>query len=192
MASARMFRPTLHALATALRRRLARRARAAAALEFGLVVPILSIALMGVADYANALQHMMRLESAAAAGAQVLFTQPGQVDANAATASKTAANARRNTAVESVVAQFLVGWALDTGGACETATTGGAVCIRAWTWCQCSGDAVDRVNALRCTAACPTGETMRQFGSVTASRPFSPIVTAPVTRVVGNVELRIR
>lgn len=180
----------LRALAAACRDRLARRARAAAALEFTLVVPIIGVALMGVADYANALQHMLRLESAARAGAQMLFTQPAE---NAtATATKSATNAARNPTAEAAVRAFLPGWAEDTSSTCETATSGTAVCIRAWTWCQCSGDPVDRANALLCTASCPGTETMRQYGSVTASRPFSPLVTAPVSRTIGNVEARIR
>ncbi|MBP0465665.1 pilus assembly protein [Roseomonas sp. PWR1] len=186
-----MLPSAFQALASAIHRRLARRARAAAALEFGLTVPILGVALMGIADYANAIQHMTRLESAARSGAQIVWAQPA-TNATASATDKSAANAARNPDGEAAVRAFLTGWQEDTSADCETATTGAAVCIRAWTWCQCSGDAVDRANALRCTATCPGTETIRQYGSVTASRPFSPIVTAPVTRVVGNVELRIR
>jgi Flp pilus assembly protein TadG len=184
--------PALRALAARLRQALRRRARAAAALEFSLTVPIIGVALMGVADYANALQHMIRLEGAARAGAQILFTQPGQIDAAGAIPAPAESNAARKPAAEAATQAFLPGWTVSTAPDCESATTGTAVCLRAWTWCQCSGDPVIRANARRCDAACPSGQTMQQFGSVTASRPFSPLITAPVDRVVGNVELRIR
>lgn len=81
-----------------------RRDRAVSALEFALVTPVVLLIMMGIADYGNALQQSLRLETAARAGAQVALTQPGD--------TRTTANDPSAALVRTAVLNSLAGWAV--------------------------------------------------------------------------------
>jgi len=146
-----------------------RRDRAASALEFALVAPLVVFVTFAVVDFGNALQQIIRLEAAARAGAQVAFT-----DANDTAAVRTAV---RNSL------QF---WPLTTDN------PAGNVTVTVSTSCVCP----TTTTTFNCTTGDPVTscgvDDFRQYASVTVSRPYTALLIVPVTTLAGNVELRLR
>lgn len=149
---------------------LCRRDRGVSALEFVLVMPIVMLVMLAVADYGNAMQQAIRLESAARAGAQVAFSNP------------TATTQMRDT-----VRAHLGNPALATS--CVDGV-GNGVCITPLSWCQCGNAAVSYANRIDCDTE-QNGCTIRQYVSISVTRPYSPMIVVPVTSLRGNVELRV-
>lgn len=163
------------------RRRFPNRDRGVSAIEFALVTPVVILIMMGVADYGNALQQMVRLQAAARAGAQVALTQPGD--------TRTNANDPSTTLVRNAVLAKLSGW--PAASAC-TNGTGNGVCVTYRSWCQCPGT-VSSSNGFDCSSDSPAcDETMQRYASVTVTRNYSPLLLVPVSSLRGNVEVRTR
>ena len=162
---------------------LRRRDRGVSALEFALVTPVVLVIMVGIADFGNALQQAVRLETAARAGAQVAFTHPGDTQFNA--------NDPNATLVRSTVTANLAGWS--AAPSCSNGV-GTGVCVTYRSWCQCpqSGNAANISYAYDCSADTPPCEDFQRYASVTATRNYVPLLVVPTTTLRGNVELRLR
>lgn len=165
-----------------LGRMLSRRDRAVSALEFVLVMPVLLLIMVGIADFGNALQQSIRLESAARAGAQVAFTRPvdtvtNQNDANAAI-------------IRAAVRAKLPEWPVAAN--CSGAATNG-VCIAVQGWCQCpAGNDVSPLRGFNCSSDNPPCEDFHRYTSISVTRNYEPLLFVPTQVLRGNVEIRIR
>ncbi|MBP0464694.1 pilus assembly protein [Roseomonas sp. PWR1] len=149
---------------------LRRRDRAASALEFVLVMPIVVLVMFAVADFGNAMQQAIRMESAARAGAQIAFSNP-----------------TATTQIRDTVRAHLGNPPLATS--CVDGV-GNGVCITPLSWCQCGSAAVNYANRVDCDTE-QSGCTIRQYVSITVTRPYSPLIVVPVTTLRGNVEVRV-
>lgn len=154
--------------------------RGVSALEFVLVMPLLAFIMFAVADYGNALQQILRLESAARAGAQVALTAPGNTDG-----------------IRAAVLNNLSGWSAAPN--CSNGV-GNGVCVTTRTWCQCSPATtanINPANAVSCdsgdttTPVCTTQNPLSQFVSITVTRPYAWLQIVPFETLRGNVELRV-
>ncbi|MEO3474539.1 TadE/TadG family type IV pilus assembly protein [Roseomonas sp. CAU 1739] len=79
--------------------------RGVAALEFVLILPVLTLIMITTADLGNALQQSIRLETAARAGAQYAFSYPSDT-----------------TGITDQVRNSLTGWPVGTGITIPTPT----------------------------------------------------------------------
>lgn len=166
-----------------LPRFLARRDRGVSALEFALVMPLVMLIMVAVADFGNALQQAIRLESAARAGAQVAFTHPGDTQYNN--------NDPNATLVTNTVLASLSGW--PQAQSC-TNGEGNGVCVTYVSWCQCpqTGGAAGTSFAYDCSSNTPPCEDFERYASVTVTRNYSPLLVVPISTLRGNVEIRVR
>lgn len=146
-----------------------RRDKGTSALEFALTAPILMFITLAVVDFGNALQRMIRLESAARAGAQVAFSQPGD-----------------QNAIRTAIRQSLQNWGLVTdnpAGNVNVAVSLSCLCPSSTATFDCTtGDP---------SVSCATDD-FRQYVSITVTQPFTALLVVPVTTLRGNVELRLR
>lgn len=150
-----------------------RRDRGAAALEFVLVMPLLAFIMFVAADFGNAMQQAIRLESAARVGAQVALARAASVN-------------DINTAVRA----SLRGWQEGTNCGNTNGATENGYCLSTASWCQCSTSAVGPGSSVDCDEP-PTGCTLQQYVSVGVRRPYRAILIVPVAVLTGNVELRL-
>lgn len=151
------------------RRALRRGDRGAVALEFALLLPVITLIMTGVADYGTALQQIIRLENAARAGAQVAMTKPGDA-----------------SEIRTMVLAQLTDWTRGTN--CGTANQApNGVCVTSSVTCKTTLAATG-------TVPCNTDFTTDwvQYASVTVTRPYAPLLLVPQTMLRGNVELRLR
>ena len=162
---------------------LRRKDRGVSALEFTLVTPLVLFIMTAVADFGNALQQALRLESAARAGAQVAFTRPGDTQFN---------NNDPNAAlVRTAVLNSLSGW--PAASTCSSGV-GSGVCVSYTAWCQCpqAGNAANTSFAFNCSADNPPCEDIQRYASVTVTRNYTRLLVVPLSTLRGNVEIRIR
>ncbi len=153
----------LHHVLIALRGRLSAR-RGAAALEFGLIAPILITVLIGVVDIGGSIQQRIRLEAAArsALGYAHVYSE--------------------NIAdIRNIVIGALSGWNNATVDAvvvaCDCATTSGGVTT---------------VVAGTCTVACASGAEQRRFLTVNVSRGYDGIIFLRNQTLTGSVQMRVQ
>ncbi|MBR0673007.1 TadE/TadG family type IV pilus assembly protein [Neoroseomonas soli] len=166
-----------------LKRVLRRRDRGVSALEFAIVMPLLMFIMVAIADYGNALQQLVRLETAARAGAQVAFTHPGDTQFNV--------NDPNATLVKNTVLASLQGW--PAAPTCINGA-GNGVCVTYAAWCQCpqSGNAAGTSFAYDCSANSPPCEDFERYASVTVTRNYTRLAVVPISTLRGNVEIRVR
>lgn len=158
---------------------LRRRDRGVSALEFVLVAPVVVFITFAVLDFGNALQQIIRLETAARAGAQVAFTQPNnpREDPNDPGSIRV---------VQKAVRDSLQYWPLSPTGDVQVQYNASCMCpLPSTTTFDCFATAVED--------ACGTSvDDFRQFASVNVSRPYRALFIVPVTTLRGHVELRLR
>lgn len=154
--------------------------RGTAALEFGLLAPVLIVVLAGVVDLGNAMLTRIRLESAIAAGATYALLPANIALVNSTSGAVLAAN------IATIVTNTNQGRAPDatvvvnngpsvtvTGG---TQTPGGTASYAnlfycptgsppSWTW----------GNAVSAGATCSSGGSAGQFLTITASYSYTPL-----------------
>lgn len=154
----------------------------AAALEFALVLPVITFVMFATADYGNALQQIIRLEFAARAGGQVALTSPTDT-----------------TSITDAVMANLRGLRLSNGSGCGgTSASTGDVCVRVQTWCQCNPantSAISPSSSVPCdsgdTGTSPCGTTpLAGFSSISVERPSGLFFMIPSRTLRGNVEIR--
>lgn len=160
-----------------------RRSRGAAALEFALMLPIVTLITMGVMDYGNALQQSIRLADAARSGAQVAFTHPGDTVHNT--------NDPDAALVRTAVLDNLRGW--PAASSCSNGT-GTGVCVTYRSWCQCprQDGAVGVTYAFECNADSPPCDDFNRYASVEVTRNYTPLIMVPMTTLRADVAVRIR
>lgn len=143
----------------------ARSRRGAAALEFGLVAPILITLLLAVSDIGGAIQQNIRLEAAArsALGYAHLYSDTNQLG-TIRNYIITALNGWNDVTVSNVVAT------------CDCATTANGV--------------TTAVNGT-CGVACTAGQEGRRFLTVAISRPYNGILFMQGRTLQGNIVLRV-
>ena len=147
-------------------RRHASTRRGAAALEFALVLPVVTFVMMAVFDYGAALQQIIRLEGAARAGAQVGMSRPNDADG-----------------IRTAALAFVGDWALGTNCGAEEPN---GVCVESGTRCRVVNTTVD----VSCSTTFTTD--FHRYAWVTVTRPYSPILVVPQRTLRGNVEIRLR
>ena len=147
-------------------RRRAHARRGAAALEFALVLPVVTFVMTAVLDYGAALQQIIRLEGAARAGAQVAMSRPNDADA-----------------IRAAALGFVGDWAVAADCGAEAPD---GVCVQSGLRCRVVGGTAD----IPCSPA-PTTDFHR-YAWVTITRPYSPILVVPDRTLRGNVEIRLR
>ena len=142
--------------------------RGAASLEFAVILPFLVFTMLGVADYGNALQQMLRLQGAARAGAQVMMTRPNDM-----------------ADIRTAAVAYLTGWQAAPAN-CTIGTSAG-ICVMSDTRCQLVGSRTD----IDCGDV-PAGTDYRKYALVTVTRPYAPLFIVPQRTLRGNVEIRLR
>ncbi|WP_137124224.1 TadE/TadG family type IV pilus assembly protein [Roseomonas sp. HF4] len=145
---------------------LRRDRRGAAALEFALMLPVVTFIMLGVADYGSALQQVIRLEAAARAGAQVVMSRPNDT-----------------AAIRDGVRAYVSDWPLATN--CAAASPSG-LCITSGQRCR----AVGATSEVACTTRFTTD--FQRYAWVTVTRDYTPPFIVPQRTLRGNVEIRLR
>ncbi len=153
--------------------------RGVAALEFGLVAPVLMITVAGIVDIGNALVAKYILDASVTASAGFAMVSYDKVNATDAAALATklgniAANARKNAWADSV--------ATVNNGPVSTVTAGAAVASGTAANadnCYCpTGSAATTVtwgSPVTCGNACAGGGTAGKFVLISASHTYTPI-----------------
>lgn len=140
--------------------------RAAAAIEFGLVAPVIIMVLLAVADIGGSIQQTIRLEASArtALGYAHLHNSPDQM-----------------ATIRSLIVTALNDSSVTVGNiamTCDCVTSTGAA--------GSAGSGTCGVDY-----ACSSGQEMRRFLTVNVSRPYSGIVFMQGRTLQGNIVLRV-
>lgn len=145
-------------------RRQARDRKGAAAMEFGLVAPILITTILAVVDIGGALQQNIRLE--AAARSALGYAHVYSTDTNG---------------IRNIVNNALTGWSNVT------------VNVPAMS-CFCAATVNNTLvlNNTSCTNDCSSGEEQRRMLSVTVTRNYSGLVFMQNRTLTGNVQMRVQ
>ena len=162
-------------------RRLAADRAGAAAIEFAVVVPLLTVLFAGVADLGNVLYQRFRLDSAVSAAANYAVVNAANVSASggAGMASNLAAIVQTSQGTNWANAAVVVNdgpTATVTGG---TTTTGGSASPADGCYCP-TGTAASASwgGATTCGSACASGGTAGKFVTIVASRTYNPIFSS--------------
>jgi Flp pilus assembly protein TadG len=147
------------------------RRRGTAAVEFGLIAPVMAFALLAVTDLGLAIEQRERLQTAARAGAQVaLFTPTDQAAIQAAVC--TAAGAPQTAAA----AALSLGVCPATGDLSNLTPSSTVTCL-------CRGVSQS------CTTACDITITFNVIVGV--SRPYSRLTPVAPTTVAADVKVQV-
>jgi Flp pilus assembly protein TadG len=162
-------------------RRLAFDRAGATAVEFAIVVPMLTLLFAGVADFGNVLYQRFRLDSAVSAAANYAIVNASNVSStggatlasNAATileSSQGSAWANAAVVVNDGPSTTITGGVTSNGG---TATQADG--------CYCpTGSATSTTwgSATTCGSACPSGGLAGKFVTIVASRTYNPLFSS--------------
>jgi Flp pilus assembly protein TadG len=135
--------------------------RGSAAVEFAITLPILVVIVIGIIDYASAVNLSTKLYNGARAAAQYALYHPGDASGTSSGAAAAAQNATSDTSmtVSSVT-----------------------------TTCKCinSSTGVVSTTATVCTSTCGAGFTLGHFLTVTTQQTFTPTIALSRLAVIGG------
>lgn len=138
--------------------------RGVSAIEFGVVVPIIGIIILGTYDLGNLVQQRMKLADAVRAGGQYAMSYPTSTSGIRA----------------AVTAALPAGW---------TGVTVGSPTTTCACWSAGGGE-----TAASCAAdpVCPAGQVTERFVTLTASRTYTPLLLVSFTSVSANYVARVQ
>lgn len=136
--------------------------RGAAALEFVLILPILTLIMVVAYDLGSAAQQSIRLETAARAGAQFAFSYPTDT-----------AGTRRQ------VLSALTGWQ-DVTVPTPTLT------------CRCGAATVTCSEPVTCSGTQNATDWKEVYVSIRVTRPFSALLVPNLSPLQGRADVRVR
>lgn len=158
--------------------RLGRDERGVSAVEFALIVPVMSLVLVAVLEFGTILYQRFEIDSAVSAGANYALVSGAAVTAadgaDLAADIASVVNARRAFAWADLSISVNNGptYAVTSGGPLASGTAANADA------CYCptgNAQALDWGAAVACTTTCPDGTPPGKFVRIALSRPYSPI-----------------
>lgn len=131
-----------------------------AAVEFAITVPILVVIVIGIIDYASAVNLSTKLYNGARAAAQYALHYPGDASGTSSGAASAAQNATNDSSMT------------------VTSVT---------TTCKCVNSSTGAISstASSCTSTCGTGFTLGHFLTVTTQQTFTPTIALANLAVIG-------
>lgn len=158
--------------------RLAADRAGATAVEFAIVVPLLTLLFAGIADFGNVLFQRFRLDSSVSAAANYAIVNAASVSSTGgATLASNAA-----TILESAQGSSYANATVVVNNGPSTTITGGTASNSGTAsqadGCYCptgSASSITWGSATTCGAACPSGGLAGKFVTVVASRTYNPL-----------------
>lgn len=155
-------------------RRLLGDRRGGPAMEFAIIAPILAVCLIFVFDLGNALQQRIRLAEAVRAAGLYAFSYPTDLSNNV-----------NSTAIAAAVASAVPDW---------TDLNATSVTMACYCWSRSANDTT--FTTATCSTAgrttCGASSELRRIITISASRPFSPIVMTNISTIAFSHVVRFQ